>query len=725
MLDDVRFTMRTLRRQPTFSVSAVATLAIGIGATTAIFSTVTAALLRPLPYPRSEDLRILGTAMTDGRPTTGKVAPMELARLNDPTLSIVKMAAGTDPFQATVLGSDGTPMPLVVSGAGEGFFDLFGLPMTLGRDFTQQEHVVIAGPNGPPPSVIISYRLWRDLFGSDPRAVGQTLNVLEFNGAIPIVGVAARVFDTPHGTDAWFNVRLDLHGASTGSTPGSQGHSFDGYLRLAPGTRPERLQSELAGVMGRLAREFPSIDNYRVYTARTLVAALVGDLSSTLLIVLCASALLLLLACVNVTNLLLARGAVRSREMALRVALGASRGRIIRQLLTESLVLAAAGAIAGLALAFIGVRLLLAFGASKLPRLDTVPFDSTVLLFALGLTLASGVLVGFAPAVRMAATDLKTLMNDSGRSATGARTQHHLLRTMIISEIALAIVLVAGAGWLVRSFANQQHTDPGFAAEGRLAVDVVVPFARYNGPDQIAGWSRDVADRLRAIHGVTAVGSAASFPLRPGRNTLGVTYLAFQEQVDDPDHPRPVHPISVSPDFFDAMGITRIGGRAFTADDRPNTTPVAIVNRAFLRRYLTGRDPLTERFATGYPTIDPKSMVTIVGVVDDVESRVTGGSPRAHLLHAAGTDTVLAANDRRGDVSGRSDHDRAVGSRGDCPRRSSAARPRRIGAADHRFVADSAAPRHDPHGDLRGDGARTRGDWDLRGHCVCVRATRR
>jgi predicted permease len=172
----------------------------------------------------------------------------------------------------------------------------------------------------------------------------------------------------------------------------------------------------------------------------------------------------------------------------------------------------------------------------------------------------------------------------------------------------------------VRSFANQQKTDPGFATDGRLAVNVLVPFAKYNGPDKVMTWSREVADRLHAIGGITTVGSTSTFPIGRGRDTLtGVTYLAFQELLNDPDHPRPVHPISVSPDFFEAMGIKMIGGRAFTSDDRRGTTPVAIVNRSFLRRYLSGRDPLKEQFAIGYPAIDPKTMMTIVGIVDDVK----------------------------------------------------------------------------------------------------------
>jgi putative ABC transport system permease protein len=620
MWKDLGFALRTFRRQPTFTIAAVATLAIGIGATTAIFSTVNAALLRPLPYPRVQDLRVLGTAMTDGRPSTGKVSPMELARLLDPSLPVAALSAGTPTFEATVLGRDGSPMPLSVAGVGEGFFELFGLPMALGRTFTHQEHVPSSGPNGPVPAVVISYRLWRSLFGGDPSIVGHTLDVLELGSGAEILGVAAPAFDTPHGTDAWYNLRIDVPAAATGSTPGSQGHSLDGYVRIKPGTRAERLERELATVMNRLAGEFPFIARYRVYTSKTLIQATVGDLSATLIIVFTASALLLVLACVNVTNLLLARAAVRAREIAIRAALGASRGRILRQLITESVVLAGAGAIVGLALGFVSLRLLLAVGISSLPRLQSVPFDARVFLFAFGLALMTGALVGLAPALRLLSTDLKSVMNDSGRSATGGRMHNRILGTMIVSEIALAIVLVAGAGWLVRSFANQQQTDPGFSSTGRLAVSVLVPFAKYNSPEKVNLWSREVTDRLDAIPGVRAVGSTSAFPLRRGREALGnVTYLAFQEQLDDPDHPRPVHPMSISPEFFDAMGIRMIAGRGFTDGDRQNTPSVAVVNRTFVRRYLSGRDPLRVRFAIGYPTIDPKSMMSIVGVVDDVK----------------------------------------------------------------------------------------------------------
>ncbi len=292
MLRDLAFATRILVRQRAFTLTAVATLAVGIGATTAIFTTVNAVLLRPLPYPRPQDLRVIDTAMTDGRVTTGRIAPIEVARLNDPALSIARVAIATSTFDATLVGNDGTPVPLTVCAVGDGFFDVMGMPMSAGRTLTHEEHVVTQG-NGPPPVAIISYRLWREVFSRDPTVIGKSIRVLEFGTPLSIVGAAAPDFDVPHRTDLWVNLRID---------PTNQSHSFDGYLRVRPGARPERLRTELAGVMGRLAREFPSIDSVRVYTVRTLVEAVVGDLGPTLVLVLCAAALLLILACVNVSH---------------------------------------------------------------------------------------------------------------------------------------------------------------------------------------------------------------------------------------------------------------------------------------------------------------------------------------------------------------------------------------------------------------------------------------
>jgi predicted permease len=603
LLQDLRFALRNLRRTPAFPLAAIATLALGIGATTAIFSTVNAALLKPLPYPNPQDLYSLRTTLTDGRVTSGMLSPSEIRRLNDPALSIER-AAGLLPQDITLLRDDGAPLRTQVYGVSEGFFELFGLPMTLGG-FTHEHYTT----NGP-PVVVVSHEIWRDLFHSDPAVVGKPIHFAEITTTV--AGVAPRAFDTPHGANFWFNLPLDPQGVN---------HNFEGFMRLKPGTSVERARSEMAGVMAGLARDFPASDLSRVYIVRPLVEFIVGDLAPILIVVLSATALLLVLACVNVTNLLLARGAARAREMAVRVALGAGRGRIVRQLLTESILLATSGAIVGVAAAYGGIRVLLTIGASKLPRLDTVPFDGRVLLFALVALIVSGVFVGFAPALRLAATDVKTLMNETGRSSSGGRGTARWLGVMTVAEIALAVTLVAGAGWLIRSFASLRTIDLGFAAENRLVFDVTLQGPKYRDQATVIAASQDLIDRLRGLPGVASAGATSNFPLRGGSGQENTLFVELHGEPMDPGHPLGSRQRSSGPGFFDTMGIKLLAGRDFTIDDRQETLRVAIVNRTFLRRYLSGKDPLRTQFAFGYPTIDPKTEVTIVGVVEDVRMR--------------------------------------------------------------------------------------------------------
>jgi putative ABC transport system permease protein len=616
MLNDLKFSLRSLRRQPGFALAAIATLAVGIGATTAIFSTVNAALLRPLPFSEAKNLYAVYTPATDGRFTTGRDSGVELARLNDPSVSIER-AAGSGRFDSTILRDDGTPVSTVAYGVTEGFFELFRVPMMLGRPFAHAEYAP-----GAAPVAVLSTHLWRDMFGSDPAIIGKAMRVA--NGPpqpFTIVGVARAELDVPRGADFWVTIPI---------TPQSTGHGFDGYVRIKPGTRLERLESEMAGAMAGIARDYGMLGKNRRYELRPLVTAMVGDLRATLVVVLAAAALLLLLACVNVTNLLLARGSVRAREIAVRVALGAGRGRIVRQLLTESLVLATAGTVVGLVFAYISVQALLAFGASQLPRLDRVPFiDVRVLSFALGALVVTALIVGFAPALRLAGTSLKSLMNESGRTSSGGGAAHRTLKTMIVAEIALAITLVAGAGWLVRSFSNLGTTDAGFISQGRLVFDILLPGSRLLPPpgsgrvtgamiaDRQATWTRTLEDSLRPIAGVADVATAATTPF--GMDRDGVLYVGVQGDAVDPDHPQVARAHRINEHFFNVMGVKLAAGRDFTADDRSSTMPVAIVNRTFAKRYFGGRNPLTMKFTAGYPEVPQEPVYTVVGVVDDVK----------------------------------------------------------------------------------------------------------
>jgi predicted permease len=613
VLRDVRVTLRAFRRSPGFFLTAIATLALGVGATTAIFTALSAVLLKPLPYPNPQDLYSLRTTLTDGRVTTGLLSGGEIFRLNDPSLSIER-AAGLQSGDLTLLAPDDTPSRVTVYAVSEGFFELFGLPMTIGGfskdDFTPFQP---PPPNAPPqpgplPAVVISSRLWKALYNGDPAVVGKPIRFAEFSSTIS--GVAPRDFDIPHNADIWIAQR---------TPPNDVNHGQEGFVRLRPGTTIERAKAGMASVMNGLARDFPASDRNRAYVPKPLVESIVGDLGPILIIVMSATGLLLLLACVNVANLLLARGAARAREMAVRAAIGAGWGRLVRQLLTESMVLAAAGTIVGVAVGALGLRALLAIGASKLPRLDSVPFDARALVFSLVMLVVTGAIIGLAPAVRLMRSDMKTLMNDSSRSASAGRGTTRSLMAMTVAEVALAIMLLAGAGWLVRGFANLRKTDAGFVTDKRVLFDVAFFGPRYPNPETVRQAHLGIVAAVKGIRGVSDVGLASAYPMR-GTLESSLLMQLHGEAFDATNAPITRQRLA-SPGLFAAMGTPILKGRDFGPGDLPNTVPVAIVNRTFVERYLKGRDPIGVQFAAGYPAPDPRFELTIVGVVGDVRQK--------------------------------------------------------------------------------------------------------
>jgi predicted permease len=612
-LQDVRVTLRAFRRAPGFPLTAVSTLALGIGATTAIFSSLSAVLLKPLPYPNAQDLYSLRTALTDGRVTTGLLSGGEIFRLNDSKRSIER-AAGFQPGDLTLVSDDGRPTHMKVYAVTEGFFELFGLPMTRGGfahdDFTPFQPPPPGAPPQPgsPPRVVISARLWKNLYNSDANVVGKALHFAEFNSTI--AGVAPADFDIPHGADIWFSQRTPFDDVN---------HGQEGFMRLKRNVTIERARAEMATVMAGLARDFPGPDKNRIYVERPLVASIVGDLGPILIIVMSATGLLLLLACVNVANLLLARGAERAREMAVRAALGAGWGRLVRQLLTESLVLAAGGTILGVGIAALGLRALLALGASRLPRLDAVPFDGRVLLFSLAILVVSGAIIGLAPAVRLLRSDMKALMNDSTRSATAGRGTARWLSAMTVTEVALAIMLLAGAGWLVRGFSNLRNTATGFVPAGRLLFDVSFLGPRYPSQDAVRQAHLDLLGAVRSVSGVANLGLVSAYPMRGALE--GSLLAQFHGEPFDAANPPGTRQRFASSGLLAAMGTKITKGRDFGSEDVQSSARVAIVNRVFVERYLKGRDPIGVQFSAGYPAPDPTNEVTIVGVIDDVRQK--------------------------------------------------------------------------------------------------------
>jgi predicted permease len=411
----------------------------------------------------------------------------------------------------------------------------------------------------------------------------------------------------------YFNLRLN---------PTDIGHGSDGYMRIKPGVSIERVKQEMAAVMTNVIKEFPGTGNTRVYVVRPLVEQIVGDLGPILLVVLSAAGVLLLLACVNVTNLLLARGAARAREMAVRVALGAGRGRIVRQLLVESALLSTVGTVAGLLLAYGGLKVLLAAGAARLPRLESVTFDGTVLLFALATLIVSSFIVGFAPALRLARTDLKTLINESGRSTSGGRGTARWLGSLMVAEVALSVMLVAGAGWLIKSFANLQSVNAGFRTENRVVFDINYNGPKFPDPPAVDAAAQDLLGRLQQVPGVAAVGATSNFPLRAQvENSL---LLQFTGEAFDANNPMGARQRFASPGFFTAMGTRILAGRDFGPEDRQGTRFVAVVNKSFADRYLKGRDPIGARFMSGYPTPQPQSETEVIGIVEDIRQKSLG-----------------------------------------------------------------------------------------------------
>ena len=612
LLQDVRVTLRAFRRSPGFPLTAIVTLALGIGATTAIFTTLSAVLLKPLPYPEPQNVYSLRTALTDGRVTTGFLSGAEIFRLND-SKGPIERAAGLVSGDLTLLTSDETPTHIQAYGVTDGFFELFGLPMTVGGFSHDDFAPFVPPPNapaqqGPLPAVVISTRLWKQMYNGDPAVVGKPIRFAEFPSTVS--GVAPRDFDIPHGADIWIAQRTPLNDGN---------HGQEGFMRLRPGATLERAKAQMTTVMNGLATDFPASDRNRVYVPRPLVDSIVGDLGPILIIVMSATGLLLLLACVNVANLMLARGAARAREMAVRAALGAGWSRLVRQLLTESMVLAVAGTIVGVAVGALGLRALLAIGASKLPRLDAVPFDGRVLLFALVILVVTGLIIGLAPAVRLLRSDMRTLMNDGSRSASAGRGTARWLMAMTVAEVALAIMLVTGAGWLVRGFANLRNTDAGFVADRRLLFDASFLPPKFQTQDAVRQAQLDLVSALRNVQGVADVGLVSAYPLR---GTLEGSLLAqFHGEPFDAANAPGTRARVASPGLFGAMGTRIIRGRDFGPADLANTIPVAIVNRVFVEKYLKGRDPIGVQFSAGYPAPDPKNEVTIVGVIDDVRQK--------------------------------------------------------------------------------------------------------
>jgi predicted permease len=601
---DLFYALRALRSAPGFALVALVTLALGIGANTAIFSVVRGVLLRPLPFPAAEQVvRVWYTTPAAGEARSQLSEPDYLdwraATRSFASLGAYWYAPGGSGSNLTGMG---TPERLEGAFITPGFFETLGTPAVVGRTIRSDEAV-----QGNDQYMVLSHGLWQRRFGGDPSIVGRTLTMS--GEPRTVLGVMPPDFTFPaERIDFWIplsTIPADDIGRQRES------RFLDVVGRLAPGVTVARAEAELSAIARRVAEREPESRDFTRATAVPVRDALLGEVRRPLLLLLGAVAFVLLITCVNIASLLLARGTARQREIAVRSALGAGRGRILRQLLTESLVLALAGGALGVGLAFAGVRALGALGAAELPRTSAIRIDGPVLLYALGVSTLAGLIFGLLPALRATSQNLQGVLRAGARGTVGGAGQR-LRSALVIAEVALAAVLVVGAGLAAKSFSRLLDVDPGFQPANVLAVRVGMS-DRYEG-DLRPAYYEALLSRIAAVPGVEVVGAAKNFPLR-GTGETREPVIVPGAAGGPGDREVRLQVLHVSADYFRAMGIPLRAGRAFTAADREGTPIVWMVNEAFVRRYWPGENAVGKTLRLGEATIQ------ITGVVGDVRQR--------------------------------------------------------------------------------------------------------
>ncbi len=599
LVQDARYALRMLRQAPGFALVAVLTLALGIGATTSIFSVVRGVLLRPLPFAAPERLVRLWQASPSQNQARGEVSPLDFADWKARQRSFEDMGTWwyVEGMTGSNLSGDGEPQRLSSAYVSDGFFSTLGVAPLLGRALLPGEH-----QPGHNAVAVISHGLWQRRFGGDRGILGRGLTIDEV--PTTVVGVMPAGFDFPsERVDLWLS---DSRISESGIPRLRQVRWQAVVARLKPGVTLETARSEMNGVARQLAEEYPATNVQTTgVTVLPLHEAVTGDVRVGLMVLFGAVGFLLLIACVNVANLMLTRATARERELAVRAALGAGPGRLVGQLLTESLVLALLGGVFGVLLAVWGTELLVAFSVKQLPRLREVRVDGAVMAFAMGATLFTGVLFGLLPAWRARSPQLAPVLKAAGRGMTGTGGAR-LRGALVVAEVALAVVLMAGAGLAVRSLMSLLSVEPGFRPEGA----VVVSFSSSPGARQRDQYLAEVLERVREVPGVQVAGTAKNLPLE-GAGEPAPLVLAGQPPESAADAPRVRH-LHVSNDYFRALGIPLLRGRAFTSQDSRDAPPVLMVNEAFVRRFFPGQD------AVGKGIQWSDDVAPIVGVVGDV-----------------------------------------------------------------------------------------------------------
>ena len=591
LAQDIRYALRVLAKSPGFTVVAILTLALGIGANTAIFSVVNSVLLRPLPYPDSS--RIVTTDGNESMPDMDDIRAQAKSfdAIGSRSVQHLDYIGGAAPIQVFVIAGDA------------GMYQVLGALPEIGRMIGAEDDV-----SGAAPVVVLSHAFWMTQFGGDPAAVGKQIQLSGIG--YTVVGVMKPDFWLPHHpADAYSTLRIvyPVEAKERGV------HILTAFMHLNPGVTLAQAQAEMSAIDASLARSHPDHDAGVHRKLIPLLDSVVGDTRAVILIFLGAVGLVLLIACVNFANLLLARAAARQREIAIRSALGAATGRLVMQMLTESIILALAGGAAGIALAYAALNGLLALAPEDLPRLNTIAIDGRVLAFTVGISLLTGFAFGLLPAWSATRPNAGDTLRDVGRTIAGSRASLRLRRVLVVSETALALVLLVGAGLLTRSFARIASVAPGFRTENILTLDLTLPASRYeNLPEQIR-FRTQLLDSLNAAPGLQAA-MISELPLGGDQVDHEV---AIEGRPIAPGKNPEVQTRTVLGDYFGIMRIPLLQGRAFNAEDRTGSLEVVVVNQAFVRKFFLNQNPIGARM--GWALDKPIKWKTIVGVVGDVK----------------------------------------------------------------------------------------------------------
>jgi putative ABC transport system permease protein len=599
MKKDLAFAVRMLLKNPAFTCIAILALGLGIGANTAIFSVVNAVLLKPLPYRDPDRLvRVYETFPEQGWRQNSVTAGNYLDWLAE-NQSFQDMAAmGGGDFSLT---GDGEPVRLRGSRVSSSFFSVLKVQPALGRGFLAEEDRY-----GNHNSVVLSYGLWQRRFGGDLQILGKSL-ILNQN-THSVVGVMPAGFDFPDaGTEVWVPLAFRENEINN-----RRGHSYRVIARLKPGMTLPQAERDLNIIETRIGAEHRFVKGWGVELI-PLKERLVGKSRPALLILLGAVGFVLLIACANVANLLLARAAARQKEFAIRAALGAGRFRVVRQLLTESVLLAVIGGIFGLLLAYWGVHALVALSPANLPRVEEIRIDRWVLFFTLGVSLATGAIFGLAPALQASKPDVNEALKDSGRGSTGGLGRNRLRSLLVVSEVALSLVLLISAGLMIRSFSRLREVNPGFNPDRILTMSISLPGKKYSELEKSVQFIDQLIQRVGNLPGIKSVGMINNLPLAGSGSSIAVKVEGLPE-------PAPGEPIAaghrqISPNYFKTLGTAFVKGRDFNEHDRTNSIPVAIINDSFVRKFMRGQEPIGQRLNVGDGGPGP---VEIVGVVKDI-----------------------------------------------------------------------------------------------------------